>query len=79
MGQPEAQENSKVELKAKATGGDELPWMPPPPPPARSTKIIRKMKENPFVPLGKVTLKTIYSVIATSRFCVSAKKRELNQ
>lgn len=38
----------------RAVKAEDLPWMPPPP--VQENKFLMRMKENPFVPIGKVCM-----------------------
>ena len=43
---------TEEDMKAiRAVRPEELPWLPPPP--VTENRYIRKIKENPFVPLGE--------------------------
>ena len=40
----------------RAVKDEELPWLPGPPDGAGGSKLLVKMKENPFVPIGEQVL-----------------------
>lgn len=42
-----------TEEDMKAIRAVELPWIPPPPEASGGAKLLSKIKENPFVPLGE--------------------------
>lgn len=45
---------TEEDMKAiRAVKDEDLPWLPPPPDGAGGHKLLTKMKENPFVPIGE--------------------------
>lgn len=45
---------TEEDMKAiRAVKDGDLPWLPPPPDVSGGSKLLTKMKENPFVPIGE--------------------------
>ena len=67
------------EMPKEVVNADEFQdfWVPPPPPETTGQKIKRKIRENPFVPLGTAYCTLYFSFYETVVYCVLYTKDQL--